>query len=96
MKKDGVEFTPEDDPRWRSAKMSRDITPLFTQSRHCGMLTPTFCASDSNVLIEGASGTGKELVAMEIVKRGPRVIIPLELFKFELLHLGFWVPARGT
>jgi DNA-binding NtrC family response regulator len=30
------------------------------------------CASDSNVLIEGASGTGKELVAMEIVKRGPR------------------------
>jgi len=30
------------------------------------------CGSDSNVLIEGASGTGKELVAMEIVKRGPR------------------------
>jgi len=30
------------------------------------------CASDSNVLIEGASGTGKELVAMEVVKRGPR------------------------
>jgi DNA-binding NtrC family response regulator len=30
------------------------------------------CASGSNVLIEGASGTGKELVAMEIVKRGPR------------------------
>ena len=30
------------------------------------------CASGSNVLVEGASGTGKELVAMEIVKRGPR------------------------
>ena len=30
------------------------------------------CASGSNVLVEGASGTGKELVAMEIVKRGAR------------------------
>jgi DNA-binding NtrC family response regulator len=30
------------------------------------------CSSDANVLIEGASGTGKELVAMEIVRRGPR------------------------
>jgi DNA-binding NtrC family response regulator len=30
------------------------------------------CSSDANVLVEGASGTGKELVAMEIVKRGPR------------------------
>ncbi|MBX3230570.1 MAG: sigma 54-interacting transcriptional regulator [Labilithrix sp.] len=30
------------------------------------------CASEANVLIEGASGTGKELVATEIVRRGPR------------------------
>jgi DNA-binding NtrC family response regulator len=30
------------------------------------------CSSDANVLVEGASGTGKELVAMEIVKRGQR------------------------
>ena len=34
------------------------------------------CASGSNVLVEGASGTGKELVAMEIVKRGPRRKMP--------------------
>jgi transcriptional regulator with GAF, ATPase, and Fis domain len=34
------------------------------------------CSSDSNVLVEGASGTGKELVAMEIVKRGPRRRMP--------------------
>ena len=30
------------------------------------------CASEANVLIEGASGTGKELVATEVVRRGPR------------------------
>jgi DNA-binding NtrC family response regulator len=30
------------------------------------------CASEANVLVEGASGTGKELVATEIVRRGPR------------------------
>ncbi len=30
------------------------------------------CASEASVLIEGASGTGKELVATEIVRRGPR------------------------
>ncbi len=30
------------------------------------------CSSEANVLIEGASGTGKELVATEIVRRGPR------------------------
>jgi DNA-binding NtrC family response regulator len=34
------------------------------------------CGSGSNVLVEGASGTGKELVAMEIVKRGPRRRMP--------------------
>ena len=30
------------------------------------------CASEANVLVEGPSGTGKELVATEIVRRGPR------------------------
>ena len=30
------------------------------------------CASEANVLVEGASGTGKELVATEVVRRGPR------------------------
>src|SRR4029453_1287131 len=30
------------------------------------------CASEANVPIEGASGTGKELVATEVVRRGPR------------------------
>jgi len=30
------------------------------------------CSSEANVLIEGASGTGKELVATEVVRRGPR------------------------
>lgn len=30
------------------------------------------CASEVNVLVEGPSGTGKELVATEIVRRGPR------------------------
>lgn len=30
------------------------------------------CESEANVLIEGDSGTGKELVATEIVRRGPR------------------------
>jgi DNA-binding NtrC family response regulator len=59
------------------------------------------CASDSNVLIEGASGTGKELVAMEIVKRGPRrkqpfVIVDCSAISPSVLESELFGHVRGA
>jgi hypothetical protein len=59
------------------------------------------CASGSNVLIEGASGTGKELVAMEIVKRGPRrrqpfVIIDCSAITPSVLESELFGHVRGA
>jgi DNA-binding NtrC family response regulator len=59
------------------------------------------CASESNVLVEGASGTGKELVAMEIVKRGPRrrqpfVIVDCSAIASSVLESELFGHVRGA
>jgi DNA-binding NtrC family response regulator len=59
------------------------------------------CASESNVLVEGASGTGKELVAMEIVKRGPRrkkpfVIVDCSAIAPSILESELFGHVRGA
>jgi DNA-binding NtrC family response regulator len=59
------------------------------------------CSSDANVLIEGASGTGKELVASEIVKRGPRrkqpfVIVDCSSIAHSVLESELFGHVRGA
>ena len=59
------------------------------------------CASDANVLIEGASGTGKELVASEVVKRGPRrkqpfVIVDCSSIAHSVLESELFGHVRGA
>ena len=59
------------------------------------------CASDANVLIEGASGTGKELVASEVVKRGPRrkqpfVIVDCSAIAHSVLESELFGHVRGA
>jgi DNA-binding NtrC family response regulator len=59
------------------------------------------CASEANVLVEGASGTGKELVASEIVKRGPRrkqpfVIVDCSSIAHSVLESELFGHVRGA
>lgn len=59
------------------------------------------CASEANVLIEGASGTGKELVATEIVRRGPRsrkpfVIVDCSAIASSVLESELFGHVRGA
>jgi DNA-binding NtrC family response regulator len=59
------------------------------------------CASEANVLIEGPSGTGKELVAAEIFRRGPRkrqpfVIIDCSAIAHSVLESELFGHVRGA
>jgi DNA-binding NtrC family response regulator len=59
------------------------------------------CASEVNVLVEGASGTGKELVATEIVRRGPRrrqpfVIVDCSAIAPSVIESELFGHARGA